>query len=76
MYKIYTSSGKNQRGFPSGKEKEAFEYYQSINDGQDRVELHYLFIAIFPENLYILESDIKQSNYYRKIFINKLEKES
>ena len=59
MYKIYTASGNNQRTFKRGSEAQALKHYESIKN--ERKELHYLFIAILPENIYSLEGDRKQA---------------
>lgn len=68
MYIIYTASGKNQRNFLWNKKQEAFNYYNSIKH-IERTELHSCFIAIFPENIYSLESDKKQADFTRKQFM-------
>lgn len=73
MYNIYTASGKNQRCFSWNKKQEAFNYYNSIKH-IERTELHLYFIAIFPENLYILESDRKQADFSRKQFLKEVTK--
>lgn len=74
MYTIYTASGNNKGYFLRNKEQEAFNYYNKIKH-IERTELHRAFIAIFPENLYSLESDRKQADFSRKLFMNNIKKD-
>jgi len=74
MIAVYTASGKNNRHFFVNQKKKALKYYYKIKN-LERTELHYLFYAIFPENLYSLELDRKQANRNRKIFLQSIKKE-
>lgn len=73
MIAIYTISGKNNRYFEYNQQQQAFEYYNKIKD-IERSELHYLFYAIFPENIYSLQKDKNRADKLRSEFLNKLQK--